>query len=403
MTSTTQSRRDFLRITFADFLVRAAYQMGKTPLLPLYAAALGATDAFLGFIVSVSTLTGMVLKPGIGMLSDRWGRRTWLIVGTMFFAFVPFLYRFVQTPQQLFLIRILHGTATAIYGPVTVAYVAEQTQHHRAERLGWFGMARSGGYIVGPAVAGWLLLFMDPASVFTIIGLMSCAAFVPIFLLSEPPLPAPTERVPIRRQITQALKAGAQTPALWLSGGLESVTYIALYAMKTFLPIYALTQGFNVAVVGTFFAVQEGVHMVVRPFGGRMGDRLGHATAISLGMAGLGVMLPLLGVVQGTVGLMALAVLLGVGQALVFPSTVALVSTQIQQGHVGAGIGLVGTLQNAGKVAGPVIGGILLTWLDYSLMFRAMGALLVLGAALVWIWSRRRPRPRIQMPQLSGD
>ena len=63
--------RNFAYITSADFIVRSAYQMGKTPLLPLFAAALGASDAFTGFIVSVSTLTGMVLKPFVGILSDR--------------------------------------------------------------------------------------------------------------------------------------------------------------------------------------------------------------------------------------------------------------------------------------------------------------------------------------------
>jgi hypothetical protein len=54
--------RSFGYITIADFLVRAAYQMGKTPLLPIFAATLGATDAFLGFIVSVSTLTEVELR-----------------------------------------------------------------------------------------------------------------------------------------------------------------------------------------------------------------------------------------------------------------------------------------------------------------------------------------------------
>ena len=111
----------FIGITGADFIVRSAYQMGKTPLLPIFAMTLGATDAFLGFIVSVSTLTGMVLKPAIGILSDRWGRRWWLIAGTVSFAGMPFLYRFVDTPAELFGIRIIHGLATAIYGPVTLA------------------------------------------------------------------------------------------------------------------------------------------------------------------------------------------------------------------------------------------------------------------------------------------
>ena len=133
-------RRDFAYITLADFLVRSAYQMGKTPLLPIFAASLGASDALLGFIVSVSTLTGMGLKPFVGILSDRWGRRWWLLAGTAFFALMPFLYRFVHTPEQLVLIRIVHGTATAIYGPVTLAYVAEM--HSRRRRAS--GLVRDG-------------------------------------------------------------------------------------------------------------------------------------------------------------------------------------------------------------------------------------------------------------------
>ncbi len=119
--------RNFVSITVADLIARTAYQMGKTPLLPIFAASLGASDVLLGLIVSVSTFTGMVLKPIVGVLSDRWGRRSWLLIGTVFFAGMPFLYRFIQTPEQLFLIRIVHGTATAIYGPVTLAYVTEQT------------------------------------------------------------------------------------------------------------------------------------------------------------------------------------------------------------------------------------------------------------------------------------
>ena len=75
----------------ADFLVRSAYQMGKTPLLPIFAASLGAGDSFVGLIISVSTLTGMIFKPVIGFLSDTWGRKSWLLVGTAFFTFMPFV------------------------------------------------------------------------------------------------------------------------------------------------------------------------------------------------------------------------------------------------------------------------------------------------------------------------
>ena len=299
---------NFISITGADFIARSAYQMGKTPLLPIFAMTLGATDAFLGFIVSVSTLTGMVLKPAIGILSDRWGRRWWLIVGTAFFAGMPFLYRFIHTPAELFGIRIIHGLATAIYGPVTLAFVAEGAKDRLAEKLGWFGMARSAGYIVGPAAAGGLLAAeVSPVSVFTIIGLFSCLAFVPILLLSEPAPRTKTVSLPIRQQIVHALKSGTHTPSVWLSGGLEATVFIALYAVKAFLPIYALSTGISIALVGTFFSLQEGVHTVLKPVGGRVGDRLGYFWAICLGMALMGITLPLIALTNGIMGLMVLA------------------------------------------------------------------------------------------------
>ena len=103
--------KPFLLLMLADFLARA-YQMGKTPLLPIFAASL---QAFLGLIVAVSTVTGLFLKPLFGILSDRWGRRLWLLIGTGFFAFMPFLYGFIRTPNML-VIRLAHGLATAIYG-----------------------------------------------------------------------------------------------------------------------------------------------------------------------------------------------------------------------------------------------------------------------------------------------
>jgi MFS family permease len=358
--------------------------MGKTPLLPLYAAALGAGDALLGFIVSVSTLTGMLLKPFVGFLSDRWGRRGWLIVGTVFFAVMPFMYRFVQTPEQLFAVRMIHGLATAIYGPVTLAYVAEQSSTGRAERLAWFGTARNAGYIVGPAAAGWMLLSMDPVSVFTVVGLMSCVVFIPVLLLPESQTGSSKNRPPILKDAAASLWSGGRTGAVWLAGGMEAGTFMALYATKTFLPIYALASGFNVAVVGTFFAVQEAAHIIVNPIGGRVGDRFGYYFAIPIGMAAIAISLPLLPIASNIASLMSVAVVMGVAQAFVFPSTIAMVSAQIKEGNVATGMGLVGTMKNIGKVSGPVVAGGLIHWLDYTMMFRLFGLAMLMGALFVW-------------------
>ncbi len=394
--------KPFLYLTLADFVARAAYQMGKTPLLPIFAAGLGASGAFLGLIVSVSTVTGLFLKPLFGILSDRWGRRIWLLIGTAFFAVMPFFYRFIETPEQLLAIRLVHGLATAIYGPVTLAYIAELSGTGKtAEDIGWFQMARSGGYIVGPALAGWLLLSLDARSVFTIIGLISCAVFLPILRLPETRpsrtrlpkggavpaglSPRAPRRPSIFQHISNALLDGGQTPAVWLTGGLEAVTFIALYTLKAFLPLYALEAGVSVALVGLYFSLNEAVHVLGKPFCGRLGDRWGYLPTISLGMFILAAALPMVRLFDQGLAFLLPAALMGLAQALIFPAAIALVSDRISPEHLGAGMGFIGMLQNFGKVAGPVLGGLAISALGYDATLIGLSALLLLGTAIIWV------------------
>ena len=377
--------------------------MGKSPLLPVYAASLGAGEVLLGMIVSVSTLSGLVLKPLVGTLSDRWGRRVWLLVGTAFFAGMPFVYRFVATPEQLFAVRVVHGMATAIYGPVTIAYVAELSRTRRAEALGWFSTARGAGYVVGPAAAGWMLLSIDPVSVFTVVGLLSAAAFLPIALLPEPGAARAAARAPIVRQALAALWIGGRTPAVWLAGGLDAGILVAVYAVKAFVPLLAISIGASVALAGVFLAVQEAVHMALNPLGGRLGDRVGYLNVARVGVAVLGVALVTLTFARNGVGLMAPAVLIGVAQALVSPASLALASSRIGSDHLGAGMGLVGSMKNAGKVVGPVLAGALIFWLDFSVAFRLMGLAMLIAAALLWSAGRVRARAPAATKRAAAD
>ncbi len=378
-------------IFVADLIARSAYQMGKTPLLPIFAATLGADGAFLGLIVSVSTFTGIISKPLFGILSDRWGRRIWLIIGTIFFVFIPFFYRFVHTPRQLFIIRLIHGLSTAIYGPTTVAFVAENTIiTRRAEHLAWFGIARSIGYIIGPFASSFLLLSLKPIDIFTIIGLLSSICFVPILFL---PKTTNTRNNSSNQyfinQVLFSLSAGASTPAIWLSGGLNASMFISLYAIKAFLPVHAVSVGINIALIGLFFSIQECVSIFVKPLGGRLGDQWSHLNTIAIGMLLLGSALPLITVSQTRIDFLLVACLMGCAQAIVFPSTVALVASQINSHHLGAGIGLVGTLNNTGKLVGPILGGFLIQIVGFAQTVQILGLVIFLGSILIWLLKYR--------------
>jgi MFS family permease len=232
-------------------------------------------------------------------------------------------------------------------------------------------------------VAAWLLLVTDAVTVFTIIGLVSSLAFIFVLRLDEPTTRIIPARLPLRVQLAGALKTGGRTPAIWLSGSLQATAFIALYALKAFLPIYALSIGINVIVVGTFFSLQEAVHILLKPAGGRFGDRLGHLPAIALGMGLLSAGLSLLTNVGSGPDLLLVAAVMGAAQALIFPSATALVSRQVDPENLGAGMGFVGTMKNAGKVLGPIISGALIGWLDYGSTFHLLALALVLGSVVV--------------------
>lgn len=166
--------------------------------------------------------------------------------------------------------------------------------------------------------------------------------------------------------------------------------FVVLYATKAFLPVYALDLGISVALIGVFFAIQEAAHMLVKPLGGRLGDRVGYVGPICAGMIVVAISVPLLSVPHGSRSLLLLAAFIGIGQGLVFPSTVALVSTEIDSSHIGSGMGLIGMLKNSGKVGGPILGGLLIQTLGFGGTLWFMGALLLLGAVLVWFWGQRR-------------
>ena len=390
--------QDLWRITGADLIVRTAYQVGKTPLMPLFAASVGAGELLVGAIVSVSTMTGLILKPLFGLLSDRWGRRLWLLIGLTLFSTIPFVYGLVETPQQLLMVRVIHGLATAIFGPVSLAYVAEMAVGGRAERLGWFGMARSGGYLVAPTAAAWLLTWLDPATVFTIIGFTSCLAFLPVLMLKPSGDPSNLRqdhgsKLPtLWNQAQTAFFSAVSNKALWLAGPLEMLVYLSTYSIRAFLPLYALyVAGFDLIMVGLFFSIQEGAHLLTRPLGGRLGDRVGYLRTIAVGFLLIAPAVALLSVASNGIHLLLIAIVLGCGQGLIFPSTVALVSDRIPPQHLGTGMGFMGTMRNVGKVLGPLLTGLLLGWLDYDAVFQLSAAAMVIVALVIYTSQARNP------------
>ena len=129
-------RNALVRLCAAGFVAYCSYSICRTPLLPLFARELGASPPLIGFVMGASTLTGMLVKLPAGALSDILGRRRLLLAGAVVFAALPFTYLGVSTLAALVLLRFVHGSATAIFGPVASASLSDVAPPSQARRHG---------------------------------------------------------------------------------------------------------------------------------------------------------------------------------------------------------------------------------------------------------------------------
>src|SRR5260370_33901826 len=114
----------FLAIVSASLLSRPAYQMARSPVLPMFAADLCALPELVGVIVAASTVTGVFVKLPSGALSDVLTRTRMMVLGALFFAAPACLYPLLSDPWALLALRFVHAFATAIFSRMASASVA---------------------------------------------------------------------------------------------------------------------------------------------------------------------------------------------------------------------------------------------------------------------------------------
>lgn len=98
------------------------------PVMPVFAESLGAGGLALGFIIAAFSLARGICQPVVGNLSDRWGRKGFLLGGLAIFALVGYLLPAASSMGALLLIRCLHGVGSAMIVPVAMAYVGDHAQ-----------------------------------------------------------------------------------------------------------------------------------------------------------------------------------------------------------------------------------------------------------------------------------
>ena len=368
-----EQNRYLIQLSVSDLILRTAYQIGKTPLLPLFAASIGASEIFIGYILSISTLTGMITKPLFGYWSDKIGKRFFLFSSLMIFISIPFTYYLINKPLHLLLVRIIHGFATAIFGPITMSMIAEIFITNRAEKFGLFSIARNSSYIAGPIIAGILMNQIGFKQIYYLIGIISLFALIPIIQLNnalkiERDLNKISDNIHSKIVIISTLK----NPTIIFGGIINASMFISTYAIKAFLPIRLDDMGINTVFIGLLFGIQEVSNLIFNPILGKTSDKIGNLTGVTFGLTLIAVAVFLLTFEINHLLLIFISIILGAGQAFISPSLTALVANKMDNKFMGTGMGTFGAIRNLGKVLGPIIGGNLQSRVGFVSSFRIL-------------------------------
>jgi DHA1 family multidrug resistance protein-like MFS transporter len=380
-----------IAIVVASLLSRLGYQMARSPVLPRFAADLGALPELIGVIVAASTITGVLLKLPSGALSDVLGRKRMMVLGALFFAAPPFLYPFVYDPWSLLELRFVHGFATAIFSPVASAYVAGLAETGRGARLGWFSSANDIGATAGPLIGGFVLYFTASYSAtYLLVGAFGVLTLIVVLLLPDVDRPVRAAKTLAARaaEFRQGIAEVLRTPPIFVAAGIEAVMYLGYGAFLGFLPIYAKNVGLNDAQIAIVFGAQLAVAMVAKPIAGRVSDRVGRIPVIVIGLLLCAAALPMIFRSESLTVFVLVAPLLGVGVGAVTPVTNALIADLSSVRRLGAAMGVFGTIWDIGEAAGPMIAGFLIGDLGYTSTFDVLAAVIALAAVGLMVLGR---------------
>ncbi len=253
--------------------------------LPKGAASLAAL--IYGLFNTVFALMQFFCSPVIGSLSDRFGRRPLILASNLGLGLNYVLMAWAPTLQWLFIGRLISGITGASFGTAS-AYIADTTPiEKRANAFGLLGAAFGVGFVIGPAIGGFLGDF-SPKAPFVVAAVFSLAnALYGLLVLPESLSKSLRSGFSWKRaNPIGALGLLVRHPELTGLSGVAFLSNLAQVSLPTTVVLY-VTHRFNWSAtqVGLTLTV-VGVALIVVQVGvvGRVVNRLGDRYAMILGL-----------------------------------------------------------------------------------------------------------------------
>ena len=334
------------------------------PFLPLYASELGATPLVVGLIPASFSLFQLFSAPIMGRLSDTYGRKPLLILSQLS-TFISFIVLgFAHSLWLIFLSRAIDGLLGSNF-TIAQAYLSDtSTKKDRSKVFAISGVAFSVGFLIGPAIGGYLSRFNYSLASFLAAFISLISIFLTYFFLKE--------TVTVKKQFKFSFSQIIDTSAFskYFSDStirsklLEFFSFISTHAVWTgSMPLYASIKfGFGADLIGYGLAYVGFINIILRTILFKFFiSKFGEKNMKIIGLFSVFASFILLSLLNNSWLLLLVFTLFAFGGSFVRPVLTADISRSVSRQEQGAILGVSSSLQSISQVLGPILGGFLLT------------------------------------------
>ncbi|MFC4116001.1 MFS transporter [Nonomuraea zeae] len=374
--------------------------------IPSLIKELGATPSDIQWILDAYVLVFAGLLLTAGSLSDRYGRRKFLVIGLAFFGGASLLAVLASEPWQVIGARALMGVGGSILMPSTLSILMTVfDEDERRKAMAIWGSVAMLGVIAGPTLGGSMLEHYWWGSVFLLNIPIAVLAIVAAFALMPETRSGGRRVDPVGVVLSivgltsavyviierewNPLVIGLAVVALaafviWerrqehpmlplelfrnrnFSGASFSILLMSFGAGAVMLMLTQYLQfvlGYGELQAGLAMLPQAAAAVIFNGIGATLGKQLGNRVLISAGLLVMGGGFVLMATTTGYLPLMFGLVLMGAGGGLAGPSAYASLMGAIPLEHAGVGSALNDTVQQVGlalsiAVLGSVLAGV---------------------------------------------
>ena len=415
--------RPFVVLWISMLVAMAGISM-VSPLLPvhvqddLHGPAIAVALSFSG--LAVAQIIG---SPFVGRLGDVFGTKRFIVIGFAIYALGALGYVFATTWEMVVFFRVFSGVGAAAVFPMSLAYIGRLAPPGAEGRyMGWFTVAQTGGFGIGPLIGGGLRDAFGASTAFSAMEVLlaGTALLTLIALPSEtaivrPPPTTAVDAIPPRRRAPSAdvipYRVLLRNPAVVAATLLMLVIGAAWGVAATWLAVFVIAPeglGTNSALfAGLLLSVRQIVSATLQGFTGSLADRTSRVTLVAVGLIMSGIAQAAIPLVPRTLvetsilgPLMTMApwvlvalLIAGVGESLATPAQQAIFVEVGRHGGMGSLMGL-NTMGNAiGFLSGSLLGALAKDLFGIEAVFSIAGALTVGGTLVFVLLMTRVARP----------